>query len=116
MDDRDGPARPDVPAPALLAIGLWMACFGLVALVLAGMGFTITSSPLHDAIGRWDMSVTRWFADHATPTWDSITRWGSDLGMTAVVLGLAAILVVALWIFHRRRDAGFIVAALSLEA
>jgi membrane-associated phospholipid phosphatase len=115
----DGPAdaeRSSGPSPALVAIGLWMACFAATALLLTGAGFLITSSPLHDPIVRWDIAVTRWFADHATGTWNAVTRIGSDLGMTAVVIGLATVLVATLWFLHWRRDAGFIVAALSIEA
>jgi membrane-associated phospholipid phosphatase len=115
----DGPGdqeRSLGPSPALVAIGLWLACFAATALVLTGMGFLITSSPLHGPIDRWDISVTTWFAAHATPTLDAATRVGSDLGMTTVVIGLATVFVVTLWFRNQRRDAGFIVAALSIEA
>jgi membrane-associated phospholipid phosphatase len=116
MDIPDNPDRSRGPAPAAVAAGLWVSCFALIALVLSGMGFLITSSSLHDSIDQWDISVTQWCATHATPTWDAISRVGSDLGMTAVVVGLAIPLVILLWLLHLRRDAGFLVTALSLEA
>lgn len=104
------------PAPALVAVVLWLACFATAALVLSGMGFAITRSPIHETVNRWDVSVTRWFAAHASPARDLISRVGSDLGMTAVIVGVAGVVVAFLWVRDRRRDAGFLMAAVSLEA
>jgi membrane-associated phospholipid phosphatase len=60
--------------------------------------------------------VTDWFEQQRTPALDTITLAGSDLGSTGVIIGIAAVTVVILAIKKEWWWAGFVVAALSLEA
>ncbi len=105
----------DLP-PVLVAIMLTVAGFLVMATVLVLIGLFITHGPLHDQIGRWDASVTRWFAHHESNTLTSLSAVGSSLGMTQVIIGVEVVAVIVLSIVRRLRDLGYLVAVVALEA
>ena len=68
-------------------------------------------------IGDWDRSVNRWLADHRTPTWNTITNYGSMMAETltkVILVAVASAVMIFLW--RRWHDAVFLVVAVSLEA
>lgn len=83
--------------------------------LLVGFGLLLTKMLLEGPVGRWDASINRWFFDHRTPTFDDLTEWGSRLGDTATVVGIAALAVVVLAIGRRWAHIAFLVGALAIE-
>ncbi len=85
---------------------VWSA-FGLVFVHFLDDG------PIGDA-DRW---VNRWLADHRTPTWNTLTDYGSMMAETltkVILVAVSAAVMVFLW--RRWHDAVFLVVAVSLEA
>lgn len=83
--------------------------------VLVALGLILTNLLLEGAIGRWDASVDRWFFEVRTPRFDALTEWGSRLGDTFTVIGIAAVAVVILAIGRYWAHIAFLVGALVLE-
>ena len=106
-------ARGHAPAVA----GSAVAVGGLLVLmaVITGLGFLITRELSDGALGRWDTGVAEWFVAHRTSTFDALTRWGSDLGATITIVGVALVAVVALAIGRRWNAVRFLVLALVME-
>ncbi|HJS27752.1 MAG TPA: phosphatase PAP2 family protein, partial [Actinomycetota bacterium] len=75
----------------------------------------LTKLLLDGPVGRWDHALDRWFFVHREATFDAITEWGSRLGDTAVVVGIAAVAVVILAIGRHRAHIAFLVGALVIE-
>ena len=83
--------------------------------ILVALGLLLTEVLLDGPVGRWDHAVDRWFFVHRESTFDAITEWGSRLGDTAAVVGIAALAVVILAIARRRAHIAFLVGALVIE-
>lgn len=106
-------SRTHRPLVAGAAVG---ACGYLVmTAVLVGIGLILTKLLLEGAVGRWDASVDRWFFELRTPTFDTVTEWGSLLGDTFTVIGVAAAVVIVLAIGRHWAHIAFLVGALVLE-
>lgn len=99
-----------------MAFWLIVAGFLTTAAVLILVGLFITDGPFAGPIGRWDAHISQWFENRRTETWNSVTVFGSGLGMTEVIVGLELVAVVVLAIIRRWRDAAFLVLAVTLEA
>jgi membrane-associated phospholipid phosphatase len=100
--------------PALLVLGKGAAVLLLIwtASGLLFMGF-LDDGPVGDA----DRAVSRWLADHRTPTWNSVTWVGSMMSDTAVKVVLVIVGGAAMIIIWRRwHDGVFLVVAVCLEA
>jgi membrane-associated phospholipid phosphatase len=83
--------------------------------ILVALGLVLTKVLLDGPVGRWDRALDRWFFVNREPTLDAITEWGSRLGDTAAVVGIAAVAVVILAIARHRAHIAFLVGALVLE-
>ena len=70
---------------------------------------------LDGPVGRWDDSLDRWFFVQREATFDEITEWGSRLGDTVTVVGIAAVAVVVLAIGRHWAHIAFLVGALVIE-
>ncbi|WP_402463678.1 phosphatase PAP2 family protein [Isoptericola aurantiacus] len=70
----------------LPAVALWAA--------LVGVGFLIVG-PLNDLPAG--NPVEQWFADHRTPTMNTVSEWVGRLGMTEVVIGVTVLTVALVW-------------------
>jgi membrane-associated phospholipid phosphatase len=81
--------REGVPS-ALYLLGCAVAL--LVVLVLVGLFLAKVAS--HDAVGRADSSVSRWFAAHRSKDLNEVTHYTTDLAETPTI-ALLALLVVA---------------------
>jgi membrane-associated phospholipid phosphatase len=102
--------------PAVVAFWLIVAGFLTTAAVLILVGLLVTHGPFAGPIGRWDAHVSQWFEHRRTETWNSVTVFGSGLGMTEVIVGLELVAVLVLAVIRRWRDAAFLVLAVTLEA
>ena len=74
----------------------------IAALAIIGIS-VLVGSQLPDATNV-DGRLSRWFVDHRTPTWNSISGFFSEMASTMVVVGIAAA-VVLVEAVRRRWDA-----------
>ena len=100
-----------------LVAGAAVAAFGyfVMTAVLVSIGLILTKLLLDGAVGRWDAAADRWFFRARTPTLNTLTEWGSLLGDTLTVIGVAAVVVVVLVIGRHWAHIAFLVTALVLE-
>ena len=101
--------------PALAAVALWAVAFVVLTALLVGLGLLLTRVLLPAGLDGFDASESRWFVLERTPTLNTVTRIGSDLGSTGVILGVAALVVVVLAIGKHWRPIGFLVCTMTLE-
>jgi undecaprenyl-diphosphatase len=107
---RLGPRHPALTGSAIAVIGLV-----LLGAIVIGLGLLLTDVLMPGAIGRWDAGVSDWFVARRTPALDTATRYGSDVGATLTIVGIALISSIALGIARRWRAIQFLVTALVLE-
>jgi membrane-associated phospholipid phosphatase len=101
--------------PVLAAIAVWVVGFLVVAGVMVGLGLLLTHVLAPEGGTRFDAAVSRWFVTVRTPTWNTVTSIGSDLGSTGVVIGVAVLAGIVLAIGKHWRQIGFLALALTLE-
>jgi undecaprenyl-diphosphatase len=94
-----------------------VAITGLVvmAVVMVGIGLLLVHVLAPGGVGRWDASVNEWFVTQRTTTLNTVTRWGSDLGATLTIVGIALVTVVALGIARRWDAVRFVLISLVIE-
>jgi undecaprenyl-diphosphatase len=81
--------------------------------ILVALGLLLTKVLLDGPVGRWDYALDRWFFLQREATFDAITEWGSMLGDTMAVVGVAAVAVVVLAIGRHWAHIAFLVGALG---
>ncbi len=101
--------------PIVAGLAVWLGGVVVLAAVMVGLGLLLTHVLLPAGVGGFDGSVSRWFVGQRTPSLDTASAIGSDLGSTVVVLGVAALAVVVLAIGRHWRQIGFLVCALTVE-
>jgi undecaprenyl-diphosphatase len=101
--------------PVYAAVAAWAIAFVVLMAVIVGLGLLLTHVLLPAGLGRMDASWSRWFVPERTTTLNAVTRIGSDLGSTGVILGIAAVVVVVLAIGKHWRQIGFLACAMTLE-
>jgi membrane-associated phospholipid phosphatase len=101
--------------PIVAGLAVWAVAFVVLVTVMVGLGLLLTHILIPHGVGRLDGKVSRWFFLQRTSTLDTVTRFGSDLGSTPVVLGVALVAIIVLAIGRHWRQIGFLVCALSLE-
>jgi membrane-associated phospholipid phosphatase len=101
--------------PFLAGLFVWAAGLVVLGIAIVGLGLLLIHLLLPAGLGRLDASVSGWFVHQRTPTLDTLTRIGSDLGTTPVIIGVAAVAVIVLAIGRHWLQIGFLVGALTLE-
>jgi membrane-associated phospholipid phosphatase len=98
----------------------WMiiAKGGLLMLVVwSGLGLLYMQLLDDGVVGDADRNAVRWLKDRRTPTWNSMTAYGSMLSDTLVKVILVAVVggaVILIW--RRWHDGVFLAVVVSLEA
>ncbi len=87
----------------------------VMASVLIGLGLLLVAELLPEGVGAWDRSVSAWFVGQRTASLDSATSFGSMLGSTFVVIGIALVVGIALAIGRHWLAIGFLAAGLLIE-
>jgi membrane-associated phospholipid phosphatase len=87
----------------------------VMAAVMVGLGLLLMHVLAPGGLGRWDASVNQWFVTQRTTTLNTVTRWGSDLGATLTIVGIALVAVVALGIARRWDAVRFVLISLVIE-
>jgi membrane-associated phospholipid phosphatase len=101
--------------PFLAGLFVWAAGLIVLGIAIVGLGLLLTHLLLPAGLGHLDATVSNWFVQQRTPTLDTLTRIGSDLGTTPVIIGVAAVAVIVLAIGRHWLQIGFLVGALTLE-
>ena len=101
--------------PFVAGATVGVAGYVVMTLLLVALGLVLVNVLLDGPVGRWDDSVNRWFVQQRTPTLDDLTVWGSWLGDTLTVIGIAAVAVVILAIARLWARIAFLVGALLIE-
>ena len=101
--------------PALAAVIVWVVAFVVLGAATIGLGLLLTHVLLPAGLGAEDASWSRWFVPERTPTLNMVTRIGSDLGSSGVILALSVIAGVALVIARYWRQFALLFFALTLE-
>lgn len=101
--------------PLLAALLVWAIAFVVLGAAIIGLGLLLTHVLLPAGLGKEDASWIRWFVPERTPSLNTVTRFGSDLGSTGVILVVSAITAVALFIGRFWRQFAFLFFALTLE-
>jgi membrane-associated phospholipid phosphatase len=101
--------------PVLAGLFVWSIGLIVLGIAIVGLGLLLTHLLLPAGLGHLDASVSRWFVQQRTPTLDTLTRFGSDLGTTPVIIGMAVVAVIVLAIGRHWLQIGFLVCALTLE-
>lgn len=106
------PARGDAHARGAARIPR-VACVARIA-VAALLAFAACAIAMATgATARFDDLGLRWLHAHATPSLEASARWLAHAGYGRGVLPFDALLVLALFVLRRRRDAAFAAVALG---
>lgn len=116
VDDRSRQVVAWEDGPARTPLTLLFVAYTTLALVVAGAGVLLVHAHALEGVRDWDLSVSRWFVDHRTPTMDDLTTAVSQAADTVAVIGLALLAAAVLALRHRWRDVLLLAAGLGLEA
>jgi membrane-associated phospholipid phosphatase len=105
------PTRPAVAAAARTVV----AGYAAVVAVTVALGLVLTKLLLDGPVGRADDSMTRWLAEHRVGPLDSLSSWVSKSADTLGAIAIAFLIIVALTIAKRWRDAAILAGGLALE-
>jgi undecaprenyl-diphosphatase len=108
-------ARSRTRRPLVAGAAVGVSGYLVMTAVLVALGLVLTKLLLEGPVGRWDVSVDRWFFEVRTSSLDALTEWGSRLGDTLTVIGIAAVAVVVLALKRRWAHIAFLIGALVLE-
>jgi membrane-associated phospholipid phosphatase len=101
--------------PVVAGIAVGVSGYVVMTMILVALGLLLTKVLLDGPVGRWDHALDRWFFVHREATLDAITEWGSRLGDTMAVVGIAAVAVLVLAIGRHWAHISFLVGALVIE-
>jgi membrane-associated phospholipid phosphatase len=101
--------------PVVAGIAVGATGYVVMTAFLVALGLLLTKVLLDGPVGRWDQALDRWFFVQREATFDTITEWGSMLGDTVAVVGIAAVAVVVLAIGRHWAYIAFLVGALVIE-
>ena len=101
--------------PVVAGIAVGASGYVVMTTILVALGLLLTKVLLDGPVGRWDHALDRWFFVNREATLDSITQWGSRLGDTMAVVGIAAVAVLVLAIGRHWAHISFLVGALVIE-
>jgi membrane-associated phospholipid phosphatase len=96
-------------------IAVGVSGYVVMTMILVALGFLLTKVLLDGSVGRWDHALDRWFFVQREATLDTITEWGSRLGDTVAVVGIAAVAVLVLAIGRHWAHISFLIGALVIE-
>lgn len=86
----------------------------LVAVAI-GLGALVNHYVVGHALGRGDLDVARWFVDHRTDTWSSVSRVGSYFAETVTVFVVLAVALAVLAVKRAWPQLGLLAIAMAAE-
>jgi membrane-associated phospholipid phosphatase len=102
------------PPPAVAATVAFVG-YLVLAILLVALGLILTKLLTPGPIVTWDNDVNRWFVSHRTPTWNTLTDYGSILAGTGTVLIIAGATAAMLAFRRLWREIGFLLVAFFIE-
>jgi undecaprenyl-diphosphatase len=102
--------------PIVATFAVATIAFAMTACVALLLGSVIEHYVVGGTIGGWDHDVAQWFADHRTPTWNSLSVVGSYLAETVTIVALIVVVAAILALRRHWWLAVFVITSLCLEA
>ena len=102
--------------PARTPLTLLFVAYTSLALAITGIGVLLVHASFLEPMREWDLSVSEWFVEHRTPTWDTVLTAASTGADSLGIIGVAVLACVFLGFRHRWRDVLLIAGGLGLEA
>ena len=94
----------------------WFPRLSLVWAIICGLGYLLTRPLRGTAFELWDGSVNRFFADHRSTQWNTVTHWVTFTAETYTVIAVGLVFFVAMRVRLRRwRESMFLLAAVLGE-
>jgi undecaprenyl-diphosphatase len=116
MSFREERATSDIRAhPVLVTAAVGIVGWLVLVAIAVGLGWLVNQYVVGHALGRGDLDVARWFADHRTDTWNSVSRVGSYFAESVTVF---VVLAIALGVLAARRawpQCGLLVVTMAAE-
>jgi len=101
--------------PAAAAVVVWALAFLLLGALMIGVGLLLKEALLPAGLGGVESGWSRWFVSERTPTLNTVSHYGSGMGSTMVVVGIAVATALVLAVGKYWRQIVFLVCALTLE-
>jgi undecaprenyl-diphosphatase len=100
----------------MVSLKIWLAAWAGMTLVTTLVGLLIVNVLDDGPLGRFDRSISFWFADHRTPRWNSLSQIGAGLA-DAYTLTPAVIILVFVFaaVFRRWHESLVLAAGILLE-
>jgi membrane-associated phospholipid phosphatase len=112
----DALGRPLGGWPSLLAaVALWAAAFVVLGVTIIGLGLLLSHVLAPSGLDRVDVSWSDWFVPERTAALNGVTRIGSALGSTPVILAVGGVIAVVFAIARLRAPFLFLFCAMTLE-
>ncbi|MEO8293448.1 MAG: phosphatase PAP2 family protein [Actinomycetota bacterium] len=102
-------------SPVWVGSGIAFLGIAVMTVLIVAIGFLLTKVLLKGGVGSWDDGVNRWFVEQRTPSLDTLTALGSDLGATLTIVSIALLVSVVLGITHHWRQVEMVIVALTIE-
>ena len=95
----------------MVSLKIWLAGWAGLTLVTTLVGLLIVNVLDDGPLGRFDRSISFWFADHRTPRWNSLSQIGAGLADAYTLTPAVIILVFVLAAVFRRWHESLVLAA-----
>jgi len=103
--------------PVVAFVVVSVVGFALLAALTVLTGWLLKTYVLPDhGIGHADEHVNVWLAARRTATWNDVSFWLSGIGDVLAIPALVALTALGAMVMRKWRIAGFIVAAIAIEA
>lgn len=103
--------------PVIAFVAVAVAGFVLLAAATVLVGWLLKTYALPEhGVGHADEHVNVWLAHHRDSTRNDVSFWLSGIGDVYAIPALVTVTAIAAMIMRRWRVAGFIVAAIAIEA
>jgi membrane-associated phospholipid phosphatase len=102
--------------PAGAAAATMVGAYLVLVALFATWGLLLVRVIVNNGRNQWDLvEWNRWFNERFTPTMDTWSGWFSRFGETLTIVGITAVVVIAMLVLRRWQNALFLVSALTLE-
>jgi membrane-associated phospholipid phosphatase len=102
-------------SPVTTGLAVAMASYAVLTMLLLAIGWLLTRVLFPERPAGWDIGVDRWFAEHRSTVANGVTSFGSNVGATLTVIGIAALVVAVLAWKRWWPAAAFLTTALCIE-
>jgi membrane-associated phospholipid phosphatase len=94
---------------------MYLIAFAILTSLVTATGLLVTHVFEHGALGSWDHSVSLWFIDHGSNSWNFVTTCVTFAADTLTVAGIAVVVTLILLFRHWGRKAFILATSLAIE-